>query len=154
MASGKDHHHPLCGLLTPDRGEGTCLGYDIRRDADRLKRQVGYMTQRFSLYQTFRCGRTWNSSRGFTGLRDARGVARHDRPHRLEGCEELAGELSGGWKQRLALGACTPPNPQLLPWMSRTAGVDPEGAARFLNEIYARSRWSHGAGLHPLHGRG
>jgi ABC-2 type transport system ATP-binding protein len=54
----------LCGLLTPDSGEGTCLGYDIRRDADRIKRQVGYMTQRFSLYQVCRCARIWTSWHG------------------------------------------------------------------------------------------
>ena len=56
----------LCGLLTPDGGEGTCLGYDIRREADKIKRQVGYMTQRFSLYRTCRCARISNSSPGCT----------------------------------------------------------------------------------------
>src|SRR5215216_3395127 len=56
----------LCGLLTPDSGEGTCLGYDIRRDADRIKRRVGYMTQRLACTRICRCGRTWNSSRGST----------------------------------------------------------------------------------------
>ena len=55
----------LCGLLTPDSGEGTCLGYDIRRDADKIKRQVGYMTQRFRCTRICRCGRIWNSSPGF-----------------------------------------------------------------------------------------
>ncbi|HEY9452305.1 MAG TPA: ABC transporter ATP-binding protein, partial [Bradyrhizobium sp.] len=106
----------LCGLLTPDAGEGTCLGYDIRRDADKIKRQVGYMTQRFSLYQDLSVRENLEFVARLYGMRDARGAAR-DMIQRigLNGREEqLAGELSGGWKQRLALGACTLPNPQLL----------------------------------------
>jgi ABC-2 type transport system ATP-binding protein len=116
----------LCGLLTPDAGEGTCLGYDIRRDADKIKRQVGYMTQRFSLYQDLSVRENLEFVARLYGLRDARGAAR-DMIQRigLNGREEqLAGELSGGWKQRLALGACTLPNPQLLLLDEPTAGVD------------------------------
>ncbi len=130
----------LCGLLTPDSGEGTCLGYDIRREADKIKRQVGYMTQRFSAcIRTSRCGRTSNSSRGSMACADARGTAREMiKRLGLSGREEqLAGELSGGWKQRLALGACTLPNPQLLLLDEPTAGVDPKARRDFWNEIHA-----------------
>ena len=129
----------LCGLLTPDSGEGTCLGYDIRRDADRIKRQVGYMTQRFSLYQDLSVRENLEFVARLYGLRDARGAAR-DMIKRLglSGREEqLAGELSGGWKQRLALGACTLPNPQLLLLDEPTAGVDPKARRDFWNEIHA-----------------
>ena len=97
----------LCGLLTPDSGEGRCLGYDIRRDADKIKRQVGYMTQRFSLYQDLSVRENLEFVARLYGMRDAPGAAR-DMIRRLglNGREQqLAGELSGGWKQRLALGA-------------------------------------------------
>jgi len=129
----------LCGLLTPDSGEGTCLGYDIRRDADKIKRQVGYMTQRFSLYQDLSVRENLEFVARLYGVRDARGTA-HEMIKRLglNGREEqLAGELSGGWKQRLALGACTLPNPQLLLLDEPTAGVDPKARRDFWNEIHA-----------------
>ena len=129
----------LCGLLTPDAGEGTCLGYDIRRDADKIKRLVGYMTQRFSLYQDLSVRENLEFVARLYGMRDARGAAR-DMIQRigLNGREEqLAGELSGGWKQRLALGACTLPNPQLLLLDEPTAGVDPKARRDFWNEIHA-----------------
>jgi len=129
----------LCGLLTPDSGEGSCLGYDIRRDADRIKRQVGYMTQRFSLYQDLSVRENLEFVARLYGMPDARGAAR-DMIKRLglSGREEqLAGELSGGWKQRLALGACTLPNPQLLLLDEPTAGVDPKARRDFWNEIHA-----------------
>jgi ABC-2 type transport system ATP-binding protein len=129
----------LCGLLTPDSGEGNCLGYDIRRDADKIKRQVGYMTQRFSLYQDLSVRENLEFVARLFGVRDARGAAR-DMIKRigLNGREEqLAGDLSGGWKQRLALGACTLPNPQLLLLDEPTAGVDPKARRDFWNEIHA-----------------
>jgi len=129
----------LCGLLTPDSGEGNCLGYDIRRDADKIKRQVGYMTQRFSLYQDLSGRENLEFVARLFGVRDARGAAR-DMIKRigLNGREEqLAGDLSGGWKQRLALGACTLPNPQLLLLDEPTAGVDPKARRDFWNEIHA-----------------
>ncbi len=128
----------LCGLLTPDSGEGSCLGYDIRRDADKIKRQVGYMTQRFSLYQDLSVRENLEFVARLYGMRDAQGAAR-DMIKRLglSGREEqLAGELSGGWKQRLALGACTLSNPQLLLLDEPTAGVDPKARRDFWNEIH------------------
>ncbi|MBR1192470.1 ABC transporter ATP-binding protein [Bradyrhizobium sp. AUGA SZCCT0160] len=129
----------LCGLLTPDSGEGTCLGYDIRREADKIKRQVGYMTQRFSLYQDLSVRENLEFVARLYGLPNARQAAR-DMIQRigLSGREgQLAGELSGGWKQRLALGACTLPNPQLLLLDEPTAGVDPKARRDFWNEIHA-----------------
>jgi ABC-2 type transport system ATP-binding protein len=129
----------LCGLLTPDSGEGTCLGYDIRRDADKIKRLVGYMTQRFSLYQDLSVRENLEFVARLYGMRDARGAAREMIIRLgLSGREEqLAGELSGGWKQRLALGACTLPNPHLLLLDEPTAGVDPKARRDFWNEIHA-----------------
>ncbi|MDE2380244.1 ABC transporter ATP-binding protein [Bradyrhizobium sp.] len=129
----------LCGLLTPDSGEGTCLGYDIRRDAERIKRQVGYMTQRFSLYQDLSVRENLEFVARLYGMSDARGSAREMiKRLGLSGREEqLAGELSGGWKQRLALGACTLPSPRLLLLDEPTAGVDPKARRDFWNEIHA-----------------
>jgi ABC-2 type transport system ATP-binding protein len=129
----------LCGLLTPDSGEGTCLGFDIRREADKIKLQVGYMTQRFSLYQDLSVRENLEFVARLYGMRDAKGTAR-GMINRLglQGREEqLAGELSGGWKQRLALGACTLPNPRLLLLDEPTAGVDPKARRDFWNEIHA-----------------
>jgi len=129
----------LCGLLTPDGGEGTCLGFDIRRDADKIKRRVGYMTQRFSLYQDLSVRENLEFVARLYGMPDPRQAAR-DMVKRLglSGREgQLAGELSGGWKQRLALGACTLPNPQLLLLDEPTAGVDPKARRDFWNEIHA-----------------
>ncbi|ABQ37286.1 MULTISPECIES: ABC transporter ATP-binding protein [Bradyrhizobium] len=129
----------LCGLLTPDSGEGTCLGFDIRRDADKIKRRVGYMTQRFSLYQDLSVRENLEFVARLYGMPNPHQVAR-DMVQRLGlgGRErQLAGELSGGWKQRLALGACTLPNPQLLLLDEPTAGVDPKARRDFWNEIHA-----------------
>ncbi|CAL76679.1 putative ABC transporter (ATP-binding protein) [Bradyrhizobium sp. ORS 278] len=129
----------LCGLLTPDEGEGTCLGFDIRRDADKIKRRVGYMTQRFSLYQDLSVRENLEFVARLYGMSDPPQAAR-DMVQRLglSGRErQLAGELSGGWKQRLALGACTLPNPQLLLLDEPTAGVDPKARRDFWNEIHA-----------------
>src|SRR3974377_1620555 len=129
----------LCGLLTPDSGEGRCLGYDTRRDAYKIKRRVGYMTQLFSLYQDLSVRENLEFVARLYGLPDLTGAAR-DMIRRLglSGREQqLAGELSGGWKQRLALGACTLPNPQLLLLGEPTAGVDPKARRDFWNEIHA-----------------
>jgi len=129
----------LCGLLTPDSGEGTCLGYDIRRDADKIKRHVGYMTQKFSLYQDLSVRENLEFVARLYGVADPQEAAREMiKRIGLTGREEqLAGELSGGWKQRLALGACTLPNPQLLLLDEPTAGVDPKARREFWNEIHA-----------------
>ncbi len=129
----------LCGLLTPDKGEGTCLGYDIRTQAKEIKLQVGYMTQRFSLYQDLSVQENLEFVARLYGMLAPERAAR-DMIKRLglAGREEqLAGQLSGGWKQRLALGACTLPNPKLLLLDEPTAGVDPKARREFWNEIHA-----------------
>ena len=129
----------LCGLLTPDKGEGTCLGYDIRTDADKIKLNVGYMTQRFSLYQDLSVRENLEFVARLYGLVDPVKAARAMiKRLGLDGREaQLAGSLSGGWKQRLALGACTLPNPKLLLLDEPTAGVDPKARREFWNEIHA-----------------
>jgi ABC-2 type transport system ATP-binding protein len=129
----------LCGLLTPDKGRGTCLGYDIRTETDRIKRHVGYMTQRFSLYQDLSVRENLEFVARLYDVADPVGAARAMVERLgLKGREEqLAGSLSGGWKQRLALGACTLPNPKLLLLDEPTAGVDPKARREFWNEIHA-----------------
>jgi ABC-2 type transport system ATP-binding protein len=129
----------LCGLLTPDSGHGTCLGYDILTQADQIKYRVGYMTQRFSLYQDLSVRENLEFVARLYGLRHPTGAARAMIERiGLNGREgQLAGELSGGWKQRLALGACTLPSPQLLLLDEPTAGVDPKARREFWNEIHA-----------------
>lgn len=129
----------LCGLLTPDAGRGTCLGYDIRTQAAEIKRHVGYMTQRFSLYQDLSVRENLEFVARLFGLPDAREAAGAmiERLGLGGRAEQLAGALSGGWKQRLALGACTLPNPQLLLLDEPTAGVDPKARREFWSEIHA-----------------
>ncbi|QYO77431.1 ABC transporter ATP-binding protein [Devosia salina] len=132
----------LCGLLTPDQGDGQCLGFDVRHQAGRIKTQVGYMTQKFSLYEdlTIRenldfvarmygvAGRRKRVSKALEelGLADRSG--------------QLAGTLSGGWKQRLALAACLIHDPKLLLLDEPTAGVDPKARRDFWDEIRRLSK--------------
>ncbi|HEX2653401.1 MAG TPA: ABC transporter ATP-binding protein [Xanthobacteraceae bacterium] len=128
----------LCGLLTPDAGSGTCLGYDIRTETEMIKRRVGYMTQRFSLYQDLTVRENLEFVGRIFGLQDPVEAARTMiKRLGLDGREEqIAGTLSGGWKQRLALGACTLPKPELLLLDEPTAGVDPKARRDFWNEIH------------------
>ncbi|HMN50579.1 MAG TPA: ABC transporter ATP-binding protein [Xanthobacteraceae bacterium] len=129
----------LCGLLTPDSGEGTCLGYDIRTQAEQIKRHVGYMTQKFSLYQDLSVRENLEFVARIFGIDEpVQAACAMIERLGLQGREEqLAAQLSGGWKQRLALGACTLPNPQLLLLDEPTAGVDPKARREFWNEIHA-----------------
>ncbi len=128
----------LCGLLTPDSGHGTCLGYDIVTQSDEIKREVGYMTQRFSLYEDLSIRENLEFVARVYGVPDARKAAT-EAIHRLglDGrANQLAGQLSGGWKQRLALGACILPSPRLLLLDEPTAGVDPKARREFWEEIH------------------
>jgi ABC-2 type transport system ATP-binding protein len=135
----------LCGLLTPDEGTGTCLGYDIRTETDKIKLQIGYMTQRFSLYQDLSVRENLEFIARIYGIAKPAAAARAaiERLGLTGREEQIAGELSGGWKQRLALGACTLPGPQLLLLDEPTAGVDPKARREFWNEI-------HGLAAHGL----
>ena len=128
----------LCGLLTPDAGRGTCLGYDILTQQHEIKRRVGYMTQKFSLYGDLTIRENLEFVARIYGLRDPREAARAalERLGLLDRADQLASELSGGWKQRLALGACTLPDPALLLLDEPTAGVDPKARRDFWDEIH------------------
>ena len=128
----------LCGLLTPDAGEGTCLGFDIRREAGEIKKRVGYMTQRFGLYEDM----SIRQNLEFIGrMYDVRPLkARVDENLERFGLtqrrDQLAGSLSGGWKQRLALAACVLHQPELLLLDEPTAGVDPNARREFWEMIH------------------
>jgi ABC-2 type transport system ATP-binding protein len=128
----------LCGLLTPDDGEGTCLGYDLRRDAAAIKYQVGYMTQRFSLYEDLSIEENLDFVARMYGVEARKQTIDRtlDRLGLTARRAQLAGTLSGGWKQRLALAACMLHSPQLLLLDEPTAGVDPKARRDFWEEIH------------------
>src|SRR5450432_1228938 len=129
----------LCGLLTPDSGEGRCLGFDIVRDAKSIKREVGYMTQRFSFWEDLTIRENLNFIARMYGMKNARPKVDEALAHlRLTPrANQLAGALSGGWKQRLALAACLLHNPKLLLLDEPTAGVDPKARRDFWEELHA-----------------
>jgi ABC-2 type transport system ATP-binding protein len=128
----------ICGLLTPDAGEGTVLGLHVRRDSARIKREVGYMTQKFSLYEDltieenlFFVARLYHlADRRHTVATTLDELGLTTRRH------QLSGTLSGGWKQRLALAACIMHRPRLLLLDEPTAGVDPKARREFWGEIH------------------
>lgn len=128
----------LCGLLTPDSGSGTCLGYDIRRESAAIKRNVGYMTQRFSFWEDLSIRENLDFVARVYQMPNREAAVRQS----LEGlglagrAEQLAGELSGGWKQRLALAACMLHQPRLLLLDEPTAGVDPTARRDFWEELH------------------
>ncbi|MBK3733517.1 ATP-binding cassette domain-containing protein [Azospirillum brasilense] len=128
----------LCGLLTPDAGEGTCLGLDIRRESAAIKRQVGYMTQKFSFWEDLSIAENLDFVARMYGLPDRRAkvAAALDRLGLGNRRAQLAGQLSGGWKQRLALAACILHEPKLLLLDEPTAGVDPKARREFWDEIH------------------
>jgi ABC-2 type transport system ATP-binding protein len=128
----------ICGLLTPDSGSGRVLGHDILREGGQIKRETGYMTQRFSFYEDLTIAENLRFVAGLYALPDPRAAVASTledlgltaRQH------QLAGTLSGGWKQRLALAACTLHRPQLLLLDEPTAGVDPKARREFWDEIH------------------
>lgn len=128
----------LCGLLTPDAGEGTCLGYDVRSQQRDIRTHVGYMTQRFSHYEDLSIRENLDFVARLYATPDRREVV--DRAVERLGLKErqtqLAGELSGGWKQRLALAAALLHGPQLLLLDEPTAGVDPKARRDFWEQIH------------------
>ena len=129
----------MCGLLTPDSGSGTCLGYDIRTQSDEIKRHVGYMTQRFSFWEDLSIRENLDfvaRMYQMSGRREA--VDRAIEELNLQArASQLAGALSGGWKQRLALAACMLHQPELLLLDEPTAGVDPKARREFWEELHA-----------------
>jgi ABC-2 type transport system ATP-binding protein len=127
----------MCGLLKPDSGSGTCLGYDIRRESADIKRNVGYMTQRFSFWDDLTIRENLDFVARMYQLPKRRDLVQKS----LEDLglssrsNQLAGELSGGWKQRMALAACMLHNPMLLLLDEPTAGVDPKARRDFWDEL-------------------
>jgi ABC-2 type transport system ATP-binding protein len=131
----------LCGLLTPDNGRGTCLGLDVLTQSAAIKRQVGYMTQKFSLWDDLTIGENLDFVARMFGMKERRSaVAEALAGLGLSGRRnQLAGTLSGGWKQRLALTACLLHRPKLLLLDEPTAGVDPKARRDFWEEIHRLS---------------
>ena len=129
----------LCGLLTPDSGAGTCLGYDVVRETGAIKREVGYMTQRFSLWEDLTIRENLDFVARMYGMRGRREAVANalDRLGLAARRDQLAGALSGGWKQRLALAACMLHAPRLLLLDEPTAGVDPKARREFWAELHA-----------------
>lgn len=131
----------MCGLLTPDAGTGRVLGHDIYTERLAIKRQVGYMTQKFSFYEDLTIAENLAFVARLYGMTDVRAAVSGTladlglttRQH------QLAGSLSGGWKQRLALAACLMHGPRLLLLDEPTAGVDPKARREFWDEIHARA---------------
>jgi ABC-2 type transport system ATP-binding protein len=131
----------LCGLLRPDAGSGTCLGLDVISDSETIKRQVGYMTQRFSFYEDMSIFENLDFVARMYGLPNRREAVREsiDRLGLAARRDQLAGQLSGGWKQRLALAACLIHSPKLLLLDEPTAGVDPKARRDFWEQIHELS---------------
>jgi ABC-2 type transport system ATP-binding protein len=129
----------LCGLLKPDSGSGTCLGYDVVRETAAIKREVGYMTQRFSLWDDLTIRENLEFVARMYGMTDRKAVvaAALEQLGLATRRDQLAGALSGGWKQRLALAACMLHRPKLLLLDEPTAGVDPQARRDFWEEIHA-----------------
>jgi len=128
----------LCGLLTPDEGEGTCLGYNLRLEANRIRLEVGYMTQKFSYYEDLSIEENLDFVARIYALPNRRAAvtASLDQLGLTARRKQLAGTLSGGWKQRLALAACLIHKPKLLLLDEPTAGVDPKARRDFWEQIH------------------
>ena len=128
----------LCGLLNADEGSGTCLGYDVITETEAIKRNVGYMTQRFSFYEDLSIAENLDFVARIYSVDNRRDTVQEsiERLGLIQRKDQLAGELSGGWKQRLALAACMIHRPKLLLLDEPTAGVDPKARREFWEEIH------------------
>jgi ABC-2 type transport system ATP-binding protein len=128
----------LCGLLRPDDGSGTCLGKDVIRESEAIKREVGYMTQRFSFWEDLSIAENLDFVARMYGVKNRREAVSEslERLGLAQRQKQLAGQLSGGWKQRLALAACLIHRPKLLLLDEPTAGVDPRARREFWEEIH------------------
>src|SRR5881394_3665158 len=127
----------LCGLLRPDAGSGTCLGHDVIAESAAIQREVGYMTQRFSFWEDLTIAENLDFVARMYGIPDRRSVVRQTIANLglTSRSKQLAGELSGGWKQRMALAACMLHAPSLLLLDEPTAGVDPKARRDFWDEL-------------------
>jgi ABC-2 type transport system ATP-binding protein len=128
----------LCGLLRADAGSGTCLGYDVITESKEIKRHVGYMTQKFSFWEDLSIAENLDFVARMYGVKDRSETVRQSIERLgLKGRQkQLAGQLSGGWKQRLALAACLIHEPKLLLLDEPTAGVDPKARRDFWEQIH------------------
>ncbi len=131
----------LCGLLTPDSGSGTCLGYDVLQENVEIKKHVGYMTQKFSLWDDLTLAENLHFVARMFGMQDRHAAVAQalDELGLTARRNQLAGTLSGGWKQRLALASCLLHRPKLLLLDEPTAGVDPKARRDFWEEIHRLS---------------
>ena len=128
----------LCGLLRADEGSGTCLGYDVIRESESIKSEVGYMTHRFSFYEDLSIAENLDFVARMFAVKNRREAVERSlqRLGLAERQQQLAGQLSGGWKQRLALAACLIHQPKLLLLDEPTAGVDPKARREFWEQIH------------------
>jgi ABC-2 type transport system ATP-binding protein len=138
----------LCGLLRPDAGSGRCLGFDVRNESDQIRPRIGYMPQRFSLYEDLSVRENLDFMARIYGVRERKEVinATMKKMRLAPFSERLAGALSGGWKQRLALSCALLHQPQLLLLDEPTAGIDPKAHREFWDDLYELS----GAGVTTL----
>jgi ABC-2 type transport system ATP-binding protein len=128
----------LCGLLTPDAGDGVVLGHDLRRNAAKIRNATGYMTQKFSYWEDLSIRENLEFVAAMYGLERPKERVDEALEHLnlTARAKQMAGTLSGGWKQRLALAACVMHNPDLLLLDEPTAGVDPKARREFWDEIH------------------
>src|SRR6187397_2944026 len=128
----------LCGLLRADAGSGTCLGYDVITESEQIKKHVGYMTQKFSFWEDLSIAENLDFVARMYGVKNRREAVQEslDQLGLAARQKQLAGQLSGGWKQRLALAACLIHSPKLLLLDEPTAGVDPKARRDFWEQIH------------------